>query len=96
MHFFKMGGGGVWLSLGTILIQLFRFPFFPPYYPSTSFNWTKTQMDYDYDANRNDRHSQDSKSSLPVKQYRRRAVRELLTTVDSIHLHYKHWCVQKY
>ncbi|CAO3696702.1 unnamed protein product [Umbelopsis ramanniana] len=32
-------------------------------------------MDYDYDANRNDRHSQDSKSSLPVKQYRRRAKR---------------------
>jgi hypothetical protein len=31
-------------------------------------------MDYDYDSNRNDRLNQEGNSSLPVKQYRRRAV----------------------
>jgi hypothetical protein len=61
------------LSLGIILIQFFFFRL-------TIFAFDQleqTQMDYDYDANRNDRHNQDGKSSLPVKQYRRRAVREL-------------------
>lgn len=90
-------GRTVWLCLGTILISIFFFvSLFPASLSSHYIQLDETQMDYDYDANRNDRHSQDSKSSLPVKQYRRRAVRKAFKTVEAVRLHYKHWCVQKY